>query len=311
MNLPFLRKPRPLTGAVAFGEGGARVLVGQARGLPLEIVSAQWVAGVQPDADGLRQLQAALPPAVTHWILVAPRGSYGLHVLPRPAVPDNELRDSLRWAVAPMIDFPPEDAVIEFMAIPRAIGPEMGDSLYVVVAPRDTLRALAAPFAEADRALVVIEIAENAHRNVLARVSPAGQPACLIVPDDEGVQFSFVVDGELYLDRHIAGVLPEPDDGSSDAGRDRAFERVDDSLLRSLDVIAQSSPALSPSRILLAPGWEGAAERLRGRLSVPVEGLALDALFDFGAVPELASGRAQTRWLTALGALLREAEVRA
>lgn len=307
MILPFLRKRTRSVGAIAFSDGGARVIVGRMQDGALGLVSCLWVPGASTDADGLRQLQVALPQVVERWVLVAPRGSYGLHVLARPAVQEDELRDSLRWAVAPMIDFPPEDAVIEYMAIPRAPGPEMGESVYVVVAAQQTMRAMAVSFAAAERALTTIDIAENVQRNVLARASRAGKPACLIVPDDEGVQFSFVVDGELFLDRYIAGALPEPD-GGSDARRDRAYERVQDSLQRSLDVIAQETPALSPQHILVAPGGEALAERLRAVLPVPVELLALEVLFDFSAVPELVNGREQTRWLNPLGALLREVE---
>lgn len=309
MALPSFRRRSRLAGAIAFGEEGARVLVGRVEAGGVRVVSCVSVPGAGADADGLRSLQAALPSAVGGWVCVAPRGSYGLHVLARPAVPADELRDSLRWAVAPMIDFPPEEAVVEYMAIPRAPGPEMGDSVYVVVAARAAMRALAMPVEAAQRPLAAIDIAENVQRNVLARASHARQAACLVVPDDDGVQFSFVVDGELYLDRYIAGALPDPDHDRW--GGERAYERVQDSLQRSLDVIARGTPALSPARIVVAPGWAALAERLRGALPVPVEMLALDALFDFAAAPELADGRRQTRWLNALGALLRAAEARA
>ena len=258
----------------------------------------------QLDQAMLAELAAALAVPRFEWGLLARRNDYRLTVLPKPEVEAADLADSLRWSVEGVLDYPVDEALIDYMLIPVSAAPERAQDVYVVSAPRGTMSAFGDSFVAAGLALRTIDIREAAQRNYASVVAQPGEDLVIVAPDEQGVQITLTRDGELLLDRFIAGTMIAPD-GEGAPASPRAFERVAVELQRSIFMAKETLPLLELRRVLVAPGYPALLAHLQAAIEIPVEALPLEKVFDLSAVPELALPVNQAAYFAVLGAALR------
>ena len=139
----------------------------------------QWLRVEQARrGEGVRRLAntGALRDAQVRLVL-AP-GEYDLYQLPAPNVPEEELRDALRWQLRGTLPYAPEDAEIDFARIPAPLQQEDGSAqkptVLVVAAPRATVEELVALFAVAGVEVSAVDVPEFSQRN-LAMLQPLVQ----------------------------------------------------------------------------------------------------------------------------------------
>lgn len=300
--------------ALAFGDEGVHGVSvrfpGTEGGRP-RVEKCLFSPSLQLSAETLNVLAATFAAPDFEWTLLCRREDYRITVLPRPAVEEAELLDSLRWALGSVLDYPVEEAIIDRLSIPALDAtPGQPSELYVVAAPAPTMRAIGACFEEARLRLGAIDIYETAQRNYANFTERAGEGLGIVAPGTQGVQITFSRDGELFLDRFIAGTLISPDGDNPAAGTDRGFERVAVELQRSIFRGNEALPLMQPGRILVAPGHARLLAYLQTEIPLPVEPLGLAEVFDLSAVPELAIERSQAAYFFVLGAALRNLERR-
>ncbi len=259
-----------------------------------------------PQAAALAEFAAPFQSRCRRWALLLPRDDYRLSVMPEPAVPADELGNSLRWQLAATLDFPVEDAAIDWMNIPTlAWQPERAAELYAVAARGETVQAKTALFRAAHLNLQVIDIRETAQRNIAALLEHQSELLVLVAFCADEVRISFNWHGELYMDRLIA----EPSFREESAERrGAAAERVQLQIQRSLDAVRENYPFMQTARIVLAGAPESFHDRLAASLPDPVEVLAPDALFDLSQVPSLNEPAVFMDHFHALGVALRDQE---
>ena len=309
------KRNRSTTGwiALAFGDEGVRGVSVRFPGHGVERPSVERCL-FKPSAHLspalLRELAATFASPDFGWIVLCRREDYRVTVLPRPAVEQSELVDSLRWALGSVLDYPVEEAIIDHLSIPAlATVPGQPQELYVVAAPMAAMRAIGASFEAAGLRLIAIDIYETAQRNYANFTERTGEGLGIVAPGPQGVQITFTRDGELFLDRFIAGTLVLPDEDGQ-VGSERAFERVALELQRSIFRNNEILPLMNPGRILVAPGHARLTAHLQTEIPLPVQDLVLAEVFDLGRVPELAEERSQAGFFFVLGAALRNLEAR-
>ncbi len=266
---------------IPFGNAGRRLRtrVGlQLRGDHLALARVDTGSGATPRVEQLQWLhveQARRGEAVrrlantgvlrdAHLCLVLAPGEYDLYQLPAPNVPDEELRDALRWQLRGTLPYAPEDAEIDFARIPT---PAQGEpnamakaTVLVVAAPRATVEQLVAPFVAAGLEVGAVDIPEFAQRN-LALLSPqapstrsgaqtSGCVAWLTFDSDACVLTVQTGAGhpqanELCFTRriHIPGAQGSTPHGASEADHivNHLIERIVTQVQRSLDVFERQS----------------------------------------------------------------------
>lgn len=298
--------------ALAFGDEGVHGVSVRFPGREDErprVEKCVFRPAVQLSAETLTELAAILATPDFEWTLLCRRDDYRITVLPRPPVEEAELVDSLRWALGSVLDYPVEEAIIDRLSIPALEAvPGQPAELYVVAAPVETMRAIGTSFEAAGLRLGAIDIYETAQRNYANFTERAGEGLGIVAPGTQGVQLTFSRDGELFLDRFIAGTIIAPDDEGPGAGSDRAFERVAVELQRSIFRNNETLPLMLPGRILVAPGHARLLAHLQTEIPLPVEPLKLAEVLDLSAVPELAAERNQAAYFFVLGAALRNME---
>lgn len=261
-------------------------------------------SGVSMGTQALQEIANRLPHV--SWTSVLSRDDYQMMVMPEPPVLDSEMQSSLRWSLSSMIDFPIAEASLAWMRIPTAEFDSAADKqVYAVVARRAIVEERSALFRGAGIKLGAVDVRETALRNIASLASRDGTGIGLVSLSKSGVSTIFTYRGELYLDRFIAQPIEEI--SGDEQRRKRFLERLTSQVAQSLELMGRSYPFFTVSRLLIAPSEQdlGLAHWLGEVLTVPVEKLNLESVFDISSVPELVTASHQAVYLVALGAALR------
>ena len=258
------------------------------------------------DGDSLSQIAKKLPTGF-RWTVPLNRGDYNLLVIAQPTVEPDEMKQSLRWSIGNMVDYPIDEAVIDWMAVPTLnYLPMRPQHVYAVAARKDVVSRYSGVFERADLELSAIDIRETAQRNISALIEKQGEALGMVSVATQGVQITVTFEGELYLDRFIDWPLDAVLTSGSEARR-KHFDRVALQVQRSLDFVRRTLPFLNISRIVIAPLPAPIAlrESIASSIAERVEELDLSTVFDISLVPELREVEIQARYFFALGSALR------
>lgn len=261
-------------------------------------------------ADALRRLRASHRlDAYACTSLLAP-GEAHVTQLEAPAVPREERREALRWALKEMVPYPVDKACLEILDIPGE-GLPYGRSAGVLAVSADeqVVRARVAPFVAARVSLDVLDAPELAQRNVAALFEEENRGLAFLRIDEAGMMLTLSFRGELVAVRR--GEITSRQLGSGDAEQQaRARERLTLEVQRSLDNFDRQYSHLPVSRLVVAcsPPLESLLPDLVESTYVPVLEMDLAPLLDCSAVPELRAPGVQAANLLALGAALRSGE---
>ncbi len=300
--------------AISLGEHhllGAAVAAAKRKG---DLPQVLGVAALERDtqeptlqAAALTAMAAQLAAPNHPYALLLPRDDYRLSVLPEPAVPAAELAQSVRWQLAPVLDFAIEEAVVEHMSIPTASWqPDKQQELYAIAAKSETMAQYAASFREARLRLRAIDIRETAQRNIAALAEQPDEVLGMVSFGVRHVQITFTWHGELYMDRLIAEPISSMDDYPD--RRSAIYARILLQVQRSVDALHDNLPFMQLGRILVAGAPPDFCEQLAAAVTEPVEMLSLETLFDLSLVPQLRDPAFGVRYFAVLGAALRGME---
>lgn len=282
-------------------------LVRQADGKP-RVHSCESFAREGSELEILKRLKSAKRLARNPCTTLLTEGQYQLLQVDMPGnateLPRDELRESLRWRVKEMVDFPVEAAGIDLLDIP-ATG-NRNPQLWVVIARQDVLQPRIRQFQDAKIALTAIDIPELAQRNLASLFEEANRGLAFLSFDRLGGRLTVTYRGELYMTRHIdvgTAELTGPEAGA-------LHERVLLDIQRSLDNFDRNYSAINLTRLLVGPipnaGSEAFVDYLRANLSLPVASANLAEVMDLAQIPELLNPAAQADAWLALGAALRD-----
>jgi len=114
-----------------------------------------------------------------------------------------ELRTAMQWRVRDLLDFPPEEAVLDVLPIPNVELPGEGPPLFVVAARQKTVRQRILAGREAGLDLQYVDIPDMAHRNLAHLLPEEAAGICLVVLDAENPLISITKGGELIFSRQL------------------------------------------------------------------------------------------------------------
>lgn len=230
--------------------------------------------------------------------------SYGLYQVTPPPVPDEELREAVRWQVKDLIDFPLEEAVVDVFRVTADSRRDGAKTAYVVAARQTCVVEQVRTMRQARLRIQAIDIPELALRNLalLLPEEPRGVALLYLTPHRGVIIVSR--GGRLQLARDIpfgtellAGADNAPDDS-------RELLALD--IQRSLDFYESSFRQTPVAALVLLPTARplpDLVEALQSRLGTAVRRYDLAEAFDCeGGLPEHAE-----HCLLAIGAALREA----
>ncbi|HEV7913713.1 MAG TPA: pilus assembly protein PilM, partial [Albitalea sp.] len=261
------------------------------------------------DADALARLRRSMGLQRYRCTTLLDAAAYQFVQVNAPAVPADELKSALRWAIKDSLDFPAEQALIDVLQVPADGAPPGRPPLaFAVAARREKVADRVRCFQRAGVRLQVIDIVEAAQRNVAALFEQPGRGLALLAFHEHGGLLTFTRDGELFAARHI-DITPDAfADDADTSRRDAAFERVGLETQRSLDNFDRQFSQIALQRLLVASpaGALALTNYLAQNLYLPVEASDLSTVIDVGEFKSLQDPGEQARWLAAIGIALRQ-----
>ena len=224
-----------------------------------------------------------------------------------PSVPDDELRDSLRWAVRDMLDYAVDDIGADYMPVPADPSRQVSNrNAFVICAQQKVLARYKQAFAAQRAKLHVVDVLESAHRNIAGLCGESDKGLALLGITHAYSMLSFVYNGELCASLRIEVGLSQLMAANA-SERQSLQERVLLDVQRALDTFERQFYFAPFSRLLISPLPDSIdlMPYLVDSLYQRVESLDLSQLIDFSAAPDLASAENMALCLNVLGAALR------
>lgn len=225
---------------------------------------------------------------------------YQLLQVESPNVPEDERKEALRWKIKDMVDFPVEQATLDYMDIPQDPAyPNRQAFVYAMAVKNELIGQLYNTFADADIHLQAIDVRVAAQRNIAALLEEKDRGLAMLSLNRDGGLLTFTSGGELYHTRFIE--LEE----ERNAG---VYERIALELQRSLDSFDRQFPFITVNKLLVAPceDREALLQHLKSALYTQVHSFELSDIVDFAPAVDLNELSSQAVVLHTIGAALRE-----
>ncbi len=159
-----------------------------------------------------------------------------------PAVPEEELRDALRWQMRGALAYPPEEAAFDFIRLPKASDGESestsATAILIVAARRRDIAQALAPFQAAGVQVDAVDIPEMAQRNLLSGAAKTDTCQAFLSFDDSSALLTVQLAEELCFARRMQ--LPGARRLEEDEPEHIA-DRIATNVQRSLEVFARQS----------------------------------------------------------------------
>jgi len=256
----------------------------------------------------LGQAVADLGAAGTVCRLVLAPGDFRMLQTSRPEVPEDELREALRWRIQDMLDFAVTEAEIEYFPMPSPRQAASGEVLTVLACRTNLIRKYSELCEDAGLQLGVIDIPEMALRNLGARLPESARGVALLSLQRERGMLQLQRGGDIYISRELnIGSVPfqRGHAGMGSHDPESALERLALEVQRSLDYYESyygQSPVAGLVVTPIARGTQQLVDGLNRSLGVISRAMDLGALLSL----ERMDDALQQACLPAVGAALRQ-----
>jgi MSHA biogenesis protein MshI len=242
----------------------------------------------------------------SHAVCVLEMGCYQLLQVTPPDVPQDEMREAVRWQIGDLIDYPAEEAVVDHFPIPSANQREKFRNIYVVAAHQDQVAERIAWMQSARLKIRAVDIPELVLCNLLNQFTDTGRGVgCLYFDDDSGLILLSSAK-KLCLARNLPFGTHEL---MAETSRlEPAIEAIALEIQRSFDFYERNFGQASIASLMVAPREFDTTPLLKGlHTSLGIDFTMLD-LEQILECPDPLPAHAG-RCLLAIGAALREDEV--
>ncbi|BBO74766.1 hypothetical protein DSCW_21830 [Desulfosarcina widdelii] len=253
-------------------------------------------------SDGCRKRGLESCPAVC----VMEINCYQLLQVAPPDVPANELREAIRWQIGDLIDYPPEEAVVDLFHIPRGNQRQRARTAYVAAAHRDRVEERVGWMREARLKIRAIDIPELVLSNLLNHIPDTGRSVGFLYFEADSGLIIISSGRELCLARNL------PFGTSSlmvEASRlEPTVNAIALEIQRSFDFYERTFAQMPVGSLVVAPqefDTDALLTGLHTSLGIDVSMLDLQQIVEYpDSLPSHAG-----RCLLAIGAALRTEEV--
>lgn len=138
-----------------------------------------------------------------HCHLLIEPSDYRHLTIESPPVTSDEMREALRWKIADLVDFPVEDACIDYYILPDAKHASSQKMLAAIASPTDTLKQKASLCQQADLNIQVIDIPETALRNLATLLPENSRGVAILHLLPKSGSIIIQKQGSIYLSRTL------------------------------------------------------------------------------------------------------------
>lgn len=179
---------------------------------------------------------------------------YTISLVERPQVPDDELREAVRWRMQENLEFPVDQAALDVFPLPDSATRERS-MVFVVALHMETLKRLLGRVYDAGIQVGSVDVSELALRNIAHGLYPEPQwsVGLLRLTAASGV-INISRGEELFLSRRVSGIPSELSESAWEQFNERLLLQVQ----RSIDYYesAMSQPPCSALIVATTEGWQ-------------------------------------------------------
>ncbi|MEE9355226.1 MAG: hypothetical protein V3U75_06520 [Methylococcaceae bacterium] len=135
--------------------------------------------------------------------IVLALGQYDVHMIPKPEVKQDEIRDAIRWQLSELINYPIEKTVIDYFDLPDSQNITRKNMLGAVVCRQDIINRLTNQFQQTGLNLESIDIQELVLRNVTNLLPENSRGIALLKINQNNGLILIKKQSEIYLSRTL------------------------------------------------------------------------------------------------------------
>jgi len=136
--------------------------------------------------------------------LVLSSDDYRLISIEAPNVTDDELAEAIRWKIADLIEFPIEDAVIDYYTLPSSQRANSNKMLEIIASPQSAIQPLVDLCKQCNLPLKIIDIQETTLRNLAALLPENERGIAVLHLQKTTGRIIIEQQNSLYLSRKLA-----------------------------------------------------------------------------------------------------------
>ena len=235
------------------------------------------------------------------WIL-APGAYRLLSLAPLPVAPE-EMLSAIRWHIKDKIDFPVEEATVDYFTLPHQGRAQAEDLIYVIAAKTDYLARRSDLIRAAGLDIKYIDIPELVYRNIGELYESTNGIGLVGLRKGEGILL-IIRQNALYMIRRLDLKLSPSSAATALSDAEKLAMEIQRSLGYYEDQLGQKPLA----KLLIAPPYDDVLPFLKENLSVEVSGM--DIRHVLSSLVELTLDK-EIRCPEAIGGALRREEVHA
>jgi MSHA biogenesis protein MshI len=249
-----VRPDRPAA-AVYFSPRSVAVARGTRQGDRYALdLRADPIAQISDAATRLREQSRDLGLANTTCNLVLAPELYTVCLVERPPVPDEELKEAVRWRLQDNLDFPPDQAAIDVFPLPESASRERS-MVFVVALHMEMLKRLLDKVYAAGIEVGSVDVSELALRNIAHGLYPEPERSVALLRLTAASGVINISRGEdLFLSRRVSGIPAELSESAWEPFNDRLLLQVQ----RSIDYYesAMGQPPCNALIVATTQGWQ-------------------------------------------------------
>lgn len=233
---------------------------------------------------------------------------YQLINMQAPNLPEDELKQAMRWQIKNMIDYSPDDAVIDIFEMPKKYNnDDQNKMLYVVSAKKEDIDERSRLIQNNKLSLQVIDIEELALRNICT-LFPQHKTGMIYLNIEASHSTIIIVkEAQLYLARTLNFGMDSLDTSMDvTQGNNDSLNTIILEIQRSTDYYESHYGQAPCQNLLISPvnmHQPELLEYLSSILNINIMRLDLNQVFDCNTS---IADEEQSLYITAIGALLRD-----
>ena len=205
---------------------------------------------------------------------------YQVFLVEQPQVPDSEKHNALRWLIAEYIDFPIDEAVVDYIELPQKLTSENPGMLYVVVTKKNKVDETVLWINACGIKVKSIDICQSALRHIALQLENAEEGQALLHLEEEKSHLLIFKNKTLYMMRDLdVGLRVLRDTPDEKLKESSIYQDFSIEIQRSFDYCASKLQNANVSRLLITPLEEkrpGLLSNLSNILGLPVREISFD-----------------------------------
>lgn len=183
--------------------------------------------------------------------LILPSAGYRTITLEAPAVEATEMKEAIRWKIADTLDFPADQAIIDYYPLPQSVRANSIKMLEVVACSKAQILPILDKCRNAGLHIKVIDIQETSLRNLATQLPENRQGVAVLYLQKNSGTIVVQRQGTIYLSRKIEVGYFKLSEADLSAQNHLALE-----IQRSFDYVESSLgiPPISSLAVIVMPG---------------------------------------------------------